>query len=496
MAHQQFRSVRRQGEILDAVERGRFAHRAAVGGDVADFVIARPGAVAQEPEAAAVGRQLRCRHFPRAAGQRARCAVAIARVQVRIPALFRLEPQRAAGRPAEIVERVIDPGRIGEPVPRLQRRVGQVDRRQPAILVVDRAHHHRDAAAVAAPADRRRAAVVATGQHLHLAVAFQRLLAGGLAQRGERIAGDAGQDVELEFAGLRRAHVDQPQPLRQRRVAADAGAHVLEFLVARFGDVLRHLAGRALVGGLGGGHHQQPAAVGRQRAVGDLDVVAEVDRRRRAGRVGLAPGVFLRARGVAPGAVVLQGFDQAQLPVAQVIGFRRGVRILFRLDQRGLHHAITRGPAEPVVAHAPAQLAVAAPLRLRFVIVAAGDLRERAVAQVAHEHVAVADEGHARALRIEHRLRRVEVGARGAVEPGRDAGGDRLHVRVADGRAFALERVVRALSVPRPPGLLHRRADPVGVGHDLLHRQRGRRLRRRGGGKQGEEQRKRSAHGA
>ena len=65
------------------------------------------------------------------------------------------------------------------------------------------------------------------------------------------------------------------------------------------------------VGALGGGRDQQPAAVGGQRAVDDLDLAAEVDRRRRAGRVGLAPGLGLLARGIAAGAVILEGFDQA-----------------------------------------------------------------------------------------------------------------------------------------------------------------------------------------
>ena len=53
-------------------------------------------------------------------------------------------------------------------------------------------------------------------------------------------------------------------------------ARVLDFHVTRFGHVARQLADLPGLAGLGGGDHQQPAAVGRQRAVGDL-------RRRRPG---------------------------------------------------------------------------------------------------------------------------------------------------------------------------------------------------------------------
>ena len=257
---------------------------------------------------------------------------------------------------------------------RLQLRSGEVDRREPAILVVDRAYQHRDVAAVVAPVDRR-AAAVAVGLDAHVAVALERILLRGLAQRRERIVGDARQRVVLEFADLAAGDVDQPQLVRHRRVAADARAHFLEFLVARFGHVFRHLAGGAGFGVLGLGDDEQPACVRRQRAVADLNLVAEIDRRRHARRIGPAPVAILRILRVAARAVVLQRADQAQLAVAQVVRFRRGGRILFRLDDGRLRDRLA-GPAIPVVADAPHQAAVAAPLRARLVDVAARELRQ------------------------------------------------------------------------------------------------------------------------
>src|SRR3546814_1635046 len=97
-------------------------------------------------------------------------------------------------------------------VARLQLCAGQVDGGDPAVLVVDRAHQHRDVAAVRAPVDRR-AAAVAVGLDAHRAVAFQRLLAGGLAQVGKRIVGDAGQRVVLELTHRSEEHTSELQSL-------------------------------------------------------------------------------------------------------------------------------------------------------------------------------------------------------------------------------------------------------------------------------------------
>jgi len=164
--------------------------------------------------------------------------------------------------------------------------------------------------------------------------------------------------------------------------------------------------------------------------------------------------------------------------LAQRIGLGFGGGILFGLDHGGLVHAVARGPAVPVVADAPDQAAVVAPLRERIFFVAARDLRQRAIAQVAHEHIAVAHEGHARMGRVVHRIRRIEVGAIGTIDAGRSrVASDRLLPRVADASAIALEHVLHALSVPGPPRILDRRSDPVGIGHHLLQRQGSRALR-------------------
>src|SRR3546814_2191940 len=79
---------------------------------------------------------------------------------------------------------------------------------------------------------------------------------------------------------------------------------------------------------------------------------------------------------------------------------------------RSLRGAAGGGPAEPVVARAPHQRAIAAPLRPRFAGVGTGELGQRAGRQVAHEDVAVAHEGHARAPRIDHLLFAVDAGQR------------------------------------------------------------------------------------
>ncbi len=492
MADQQLRAVGRQDEVLHAVQRRDLADLAAVAVDGADLVVAGPGAVAGEVEGRAVRRQLRRGDFPLAGGEGARGAVALRQVQVRVPALLRQQPQRAVGRPAEVVEAPVDPGRVGQAVPGLQRGLvdgagGGGEGGDPAILVVDRAQEHRGGAAVVAPGDRR-TGTDRVALHAYRTVAFQRRQLGLLAQVGQRVGADAGKTVQGELRDLAGGGLHQPQLVGQRGVAADAGADFLELLVAGLGDVHRHLAALALVGALGLGHHQQPAGIRGQGAVDDDDVLAQVRRRRRAGRVDGAPGFFLLANGLAAGALGGQGLDQAQLAVAQVVGarFRRGV--LGGLHQRRLRKAGARLPLEPVVAGAEHEVPVAAPLRPRLALVGAGHLGQGAAAQVADEHVAIAHERHARALRIEHGPRGVDAGARRAVDDPRLAAVDVLHVQVADAAALALERVVGLATVPRPPDLFHRRPDPVRIGHDPVQRQRLRGLRLCHGGEGGQEQ--------
>ena len=367
---------------------------------------------------------------------------------------------------------------------RLQARLRGVEADDPAVLVVHRAQHDRGAVAGGVPADRT--ATAAAAIQAHAAVALQRVLACRATQIGQRVAGDAGQAIQREFAHHGRVHVHQPVALRQRLVAAHAGAHGFGLLVAGFGHVHGHFAALPGVGGLGSGGDHQPAAVGRKRAVLDGHVRAEIDGSGCAGRVGGAPGVVLFARGVAALAVLAQAADQAQLALTQVVGLGRLGRILLGAHIGGLHHAAAV-PALPLLAAAPAQRTVAAPLQAGGGFVAAGQLGQRAAAQVAHEHVAVAHQRHARAGGVVQEVAAVHVRARRAVQPrGHAAPVDALAETVADGRAFALAGVFHRLRIPAPPGLFHAIADPVRVGHHLFQGQRLRGLRGqpRGGGKQ------------
>src|SRR5690606_32347630 len=109
----------------------------------------------------------------------------------------------------------------------------------------------------------------------------------------------------------------------------------------------------------------------------------------------------------------------------------------------------------------PRQRAVVAPLRPGFLVVAAGDLLQAAVAQVAHEQVAVAHEGHPRAGGVVDRAGRVEGGALAVRDQARRAGAVHRHLPgVADAGAVALALVLRRGAVPGPPVVLHAVPDP------------------------------------
>src|SRR5690606_40762528 len=105
------------------------------------------------------------------------------------------------------------------------------------------------------------------------------------AHRLQRVVVDAGQAVERERALRVLGEVEQQQRLRRRVVAADARALVFLFLVAGLGDEALQLALASGIVALRRRDEQQPAPARRQRAAFDLDVVADVERQRRAGRV-------------------------------------------------------------------------------------------------------------------------------------------------------------------------------------------------------------------
>ena len=184
--------------------------------DRADFVVAGPRAVAQQVEAVAVGATAAAAETSQLPDVSARGLPS----RIQIQAATSRSPRTGTTawvvrQPAEVVEVPVDPGVVVQVVARLQRRHSRVDGRDPAILVVDRAHQHGDVAAVVAPVDRR-AAAVAIGLDAHVAVALERILAGGLAQRGQRIGADAGQRVERQLAA--------PWPRRRRPATACAAA--------------------------------------------------------------------------------------------------------------------------------------------------------------------------------------------------------------------------------------------------------------------------------
>src|SRR5690606_13795030 len=145
---------------------------------------------------------------------------------------------------------------------------------------------------------------------------------------GQRVAVDAGQTVLAQRMLLVVVQIEQQQLLALRELAADAGAHVLDLVVAAFGDVLGHLAALAFVVFRFAGDQQQPATVRRQRAAADAELVAEVERRRCAAAVGRLFGIGALAFGLAVGALVGEHAEQAQLVLAQRVGFGRFGRVL------------------------------------------------------------------------------------------------------------------------------------------------------------------------
>jgi hypothetical protein len=137
-------------------------------------------------------------------------------------------------------------------------------------------------------------------------------------------------------------------------------------------------------------------------------------------------------------------------------------------------------------------------LQAAGIVTAARELGQRAAAQVAHEHVAVAHECAAHAGRIEDNIGGIEVGACAAFQSRLCTAVDADLPGVADGRAVALEQVLRGLAIPTPPAAVHRRPDPVRIRHRLGQRDRfGGMDHRRGdqGREQGEGERGK-AHGA
>ena len=444
--------------------------------------------VGEHVEPLAVRRHDRARYLVAGAGQCARLAVQRLDVQLRPATGFGFEPQRAVvGQPAEFVEAPVDPGRIGQPVLCDQLVIGEIDAGDPAVLVVDRAQLDRQLAAVVAPCDAAATAVVATGHDAYQAhvgrlqrcrlVGLAVLLQRGhrlLAQGGQRIVLDAGQPIGLQCVLLVMGQVEQPQRLRRRVIAADVVARVLRLGVAAVGHVMIDLRRLALLVSLRRGHQQQPAAVWRQLAVDQPDLVAQPERRRRAPRVGRFQRLALIEHGLLVGLDLAQGLEQLQLQPAQIIRLLR-LRVVGELqfgDRRG--HAAGQVVAVPVVAVAILQrAAIGGKLRRRLVLRRDRHLAAPAAGQIHLEHVAVQDEGSMLVRMIEHG-RPIGLGHRGRIEFHAVAAGRIDPVQVAHRAAVALERVVQAAPVHAPVRILHRLTDPVGIGHDGFQVERSR----------------------
>ncbi|MNV03354.1 hypothetical protein D3C71_936170 [compost metagenome] len=386
---------------------------------------------------------------------------------MRVARFLGQQPQRAAiGHPAEIVEAPVDPAAVGEAVAGFQLRRGGTGGGDPAVLVVVGPQHDRGLAAIGVPAD---AAAHELAHHFQRAVALERVLAGLAAQLGQRVGGDAGQGAQRQRFDLAGDRVGQPEGVRLGIVAAHAGAGVFGFFVTGLGDVQRHLAAAAFFVALGLGHHDQVTRVGREHAVDDLDIGAEEDRCRCAGRVGLAPALTLVTQFIALGAVVAQGGEGAHLLVTQHVGLWRLGGILVGLELGDLAGDAAAGiPVEPVVAHFPDHAAIGGEVHAAGALVAAGELGERTAAQVAHEHVAIAHEGHALTAAVVDAAGRIQRAALIVGHLLRHAAGDRHAEAVAHRAALALERVFHLLAIPRPPGRFDRRPDPVRIGHCLF----------------------------
>ena len=161
--------------------------------------------------------------------------------------------------------------------------LAEIDRGNPAILVVDRAYLQGNLAAVAVPdllghGDAAWLAGIRLALILGRFILEQAGLAVFRAYLRQRILVDAGQLGQRQFFLAMRHKVKQPKRIRRRQVAADADALVFLFLVTRFGHVVLEFGDLAVVISLVAGDDKQVACIGRQRGALDLCLRAEIER--------------------------------------------------------------------------------------------------------------------------------------------------------------------------------------------------------------------------
>ncbi len=381
-------------------------------------------------------------------------------------------PQPVAARqPAELVERPADPGRVAEALDHGHggAGAGRLQRHQPAVLVVHRAQHQGQVAAVVAPLRAEHGNGAALGR-------LGRVVAG--TQVGQRVGIDARQGGQVQLQALALVQVEDSQSVRGRLRPADPAAHVDDFGVTRFGDVVGHLAAagcRTVLGRLAG--DQQPAGIGRGQGRQGPLVLAQVPGRRSLAGIGTAQfkRTFAFAGAFLAGA--LQGVEQAQLGLHQGVLVIQGVRLVLpaQVGQRADQPA-GRIDQQPALATGHQQPAIGGEGRLADGFGAGSELAQPTRFQVTQEQVAVTDKcGPPPGGLVDRRgavdRRPVGIGhwlvlATGQVD------GAQLPQRTAG----LLDLVIGLAAIQRPPGILDRRPDPVRVGHDLFQR-RGRQCR-------------------
>jgi hypothetical protein len=178
------------------------------------------------------------------------------------------------------------------------------------------------------------------------------------------------------------------------------------------------------------------------------------------------------AFGVLLGSGVTQYGEQAQLMAFKLSGLGILGVVGGLEDGHGAGRSARERVAVPGVADAKLhRIAVGTPLHAAFGLRGGGDLEETAGGDLAHEHVAMANERGARMLVIEHGAA-VGICLGPAIQFHALSRGRVGAVEVADLAAVTLEPIVDEPAVGAPIRGLHRWSDPVRVGHDLVDRER------------------------
>ena len=299
-----------------------------------------------------------------------------------------------------------------------------------------------------------------------------------LAQRRQRVVGDARQNRDIQNDRRRVAATKQHERLPARLGRADLHADLFELDQTAAGHVVRHLVLEPLVPLAGS--LPQDQVIQRWRKIGarSLDVLAEVVGQGRAARVG---GLTFPGH-LGPPFVALppqpHDLEQARLLALQVAGLQvllraGGVGILFSANiERLPHHARAPIAHEPGAAAAKRDISGDGEEGSALVRGGTGELGQAFVrAQIAHEDVARLGEGAApsRAVPL------AAGGIRGAtVAIGDEARLPALEVdpvEIAGLFTHPLAQEVHAAAVTAPVRPLRLAPEPVRVGHDPLEAQ-------------------------